>query len=128
MKFLDIVEELQKVKENEGKIIIVRCGAFFVGIGKDALVLSTLLNLKTTCIKRKICKVGIPLNSILKYTELLEQIGHSFIIYDYDKDTKKYSLKYEFKGKPVSEKEKCFDCEKCKYNKQNLNCDNIDIF
>lgn len=79
MKFLNIVERLQKSEEGKDKIIIVRCGAFFVGVGKDAVILSTLLGLRTTCMKIGVCKVGIPINAMLKYIDELERIGHSFL-------------------------------------------------
>lgn len=51
MKFLKVVKELQSKEENKEKIIIVKCGAFFVSIGKDAIILNKLFNLKLTCIK-----------------------------------------------------------------------------
>ena len=38
MKFIDIVEELKRKEENKGKIIIVKCGAFFVAIRKRCYV------------------------------------------------------------------------------------------
>ena len=44
MKYTEIIEKLQK--EEKGKIIIVKCGAFFVSLGKDAVILHKLLGLK----------------------------------------------------------------------------------
>ena len=35
MKFFKEVEKLQNSEEGKSKIIIVKCGAFFVSIGKD---------------------------------------------------------------------------------------------
>lgn len=49
MKFIEKVKKLQK--ENEGTIILVKSGIFFVGIGKDAVLLQELLDLKVTCMK-----------------------------------------------------------------------------
>ena len=80
MKFLEIVKKLQK--ENSGSIVLVRCGAFFVAVGKDAVILSEKLNLKVTCITRRTCKIGIP----IEYIKKLENIGFSFVIYNYSKD------------------------------------------
>lgn len=84
MKFLEIVRNLQK--ENSGSIVLVRCGAFFVSVGKDAVILSEKLNLKVTCITRRTCKIGIPITSIYEYIKKLENIGFSFVIYNYSKD------------------------------------------
>ena len=39
MKFLDAVEEFQKMEENKGKVLLARCGVFMVAIGKDAIFL-----------------------------------------------------------------------------------------
>ena len=36
MKFLEMVEDLQK---RENKIILVKCGIFFMAIGRDAVLL-----------------------------------------------------------------------------------------
>ena len=38
MKYADIIEEIQKKEKN--RIIIVKCGAFFVSLGKDAVILN----------------------------------------------------------------------------------------
>lgn len=51
MNFLKIVEEIQKEEGNKGKLVMVKCGVFFVGIGKDAIALNKILGLKLTCIK-----------------------------------------------------------------------------
>lgn len=40
MSFRKIVERLQNSEENEGFLILVRCGVFFTEIGKDAIILS----------------------------------------------------------------------------------------
>ena len=40
MKFSEIVEKFQNLKENEGKVIFAICGAFMVAIGKDAIFLN----------------------------------------------------------------------------------------
>ena len=128
MSFFRTVEKIQESKEAEGKIVIVRCGAFFVSIGKDAVILSTLLGLNVNCFKLRICKVGMPVNHMMKYIEELEKIGHSFLVYDYEKERKKYILKYSFEGKSVEENAKCFDCEKCEYYKTNARYREMDIF
>lgn len=40
MSFKKIVETLQEAEENEGFLVLIRCGVFFVGIGKDAVILT----------------------------------------------------------------------------------------
>ena len=39
MKFLKMVEALQKEEKNQNKVILVKCGVFFAAIGKDAILL-----------------------------------------------------------------------------------------
>lgn len=54
MKFIDIVEELKRKEENKGKIIIVKCGAFFVAIRKRCYVFTPRDWLKNNMCKTKI--------------------------------------------------------------------------
>ena len=56
MKFLDIVKEIQNLPENEGYLVLVRCGIFFDGIGKDGVILAEEFGINPICIKEKICK------------------------------------------------------------------------
>lgn len=131
MKFLEIVRNLQK--ENSGSIVLVRCGAFFVSVGKDAVILSEKLNLKVTCITRRTCKIGIPITSIYEYIKKLENIGFSFVIYNYSKDEmldngKKYAEAYRFEGESIEKEECCLYCEKCTSYKDNRHFDNITLF
>ena len=115
MKYTELVEKLQKQEKN--RIIMVKCGAFFVALGKDAIILNRLLGLRLNCQKDKLCKVGVPLQSILKYVDELENIGYSFSIYDYSKENKQASLEYNFDGKEITVTENCLDCSKCEgYN------------
>ena len=115
MKYTEIIEKLQK--EEKGKIIIVKCGAFFVSLGKDAVILNKLLGLKITCQKSKLCKVGVPVSSILNYVDSLEKLGYSFNIYSYESKTKEIKLEYTFEGKEIEESRSCLECSKCsRYN------------
>ena len=81
MKFLEMVEDLQKDEKNQNKIILVKCGVFFVAIGKDAILLHEILGLNVTCIKPEICKVGIPISNCIKYTDKLEKVGYGYIYF-----------------------------------------------
>ncbi len=74
MSFYRKLEKLQNSEEAQGKIVIVRCGAFFVSIGKDAVVLSLLLGLNVNCLNIGVCKVGIPVKYMMKYIDELEKI------------------------------------------------------
>ena len=73
MKFLELVKMLKNKEENKNVIVLVKCGAFFIAIGKDAIWLSKVFNLKTTCITNYVCKIGIPINSIYNYIDKLER-------------------------------------------------------
>lgn len=128
MKFANIVEEFQKRKENKGRVILARCGVFMVAIGKDAIFLHKVLKLKVTCLKSGVCRTGIPVSYTLKYADLMEEMGYSYAIYDYDSKNKKFELKYSFDGNPNPETDKCMDCKNCKYYKKQGSFDNIYIF
>ena len=128
MKFVEIVENLQELEENKGKVILARCGVFMVAIGKDAIFLNKVLKLNVTCIKPSICKAGIPVSHTLKYTDLMERMGYSYVIYDYDSKNKKFERKYSFEGINNPETSKCMDCKNCKYYKDHGSFDNIYIF
>ena len=117
MKFAEKIEEI--IAKEKGKVVLVRCGIFFILIGKDALLLNKLYGLKVVCFKKSVCKVGMPVNSVLKYLERLEEDGYSYVMYDYDKETKELVPKYCFdEGKTNPEEESCKNCEECPcYNK-----------
>lgn len=109
MKFIEKVEKLQK--ENEGSIILVKSGIFFVGIGKDAVLLQELLDLKVTCMKPETCKVGFPVKNIEKYIQLLTEKGKSFAIYITKGETTEEI--YRYKGEPTTETRTCLECAQC---------------
>lgn len=125
MKFTDIVLELQKT---EKRIIIARCGVFMTAIGRDAILLNELFGLKLTCLKPGICKVGIPVSYVFKYLDKLEYMGYGYLMYDYDKTTKRNILKYSCEGKENTKKKNCLDCTQCEYNKNKELAGNMDIF
>ena len=85
MKYLELLESLQKSSENQGHIVMMKNGIFFIGIGKDAIILNKLLNLKCVCMKENLCKVGFQTRSIEKYIRELKNLNKSFVIYNYDK-------------------------------------------
>ena len=98
MKFLEKVQNFQNLEENKGKVVFARCGIFMVAIGKDAIFLHKVLKLNVTCMKEGICKAGIPVSHTLKYANLMEEMGYSYVIYDYDSKNKEFKKKYSFSG------------------------------
>lgn len=128
MKFSNTMEEIKNKEENKEKIVLVRCGAFVIAIGNDAILLSKTYGLKLTCFKAQVCKVGIPVTHALKYLELIEKSGYSYVLYDYDKNTKKLIPKYSYKGAKNTEKENNINCKNCAYYIEHNLYNNIDIF
>ncbi len=92
-----MMELLQK--KNQGKIIFCNAGYFYIAIGKDAVLLNNLLELKASCIKPEVCKVGFPINSLEKYTELLIQKRYSYIVYYFDQEKEELQILEDYEGK-----------------------------
>lgn len=128
MKFSERIEEIKNEKENEGKIILVRCGIFVIAIGNDAILLNELYGLKVTCFKENICKVGIPVSFVLKYLELIEEKGYGYVLYDYGKNTKELVKQYNFDGKKNTKKENCKNCKDCINYKGSCQYSNMNIY
>lgn len=93
MSFSNMLEILQE--KNKDRIVLIRLETFYIATGRDALLLHTKLDLKCTCFKNNVCKVGIPVMSINKYIEKLDKIKYAYIIYEYDKE--KTELKEQYK-------------------------------
>lgn len=89
MKYLELVKKLQNEKINDGHIVLIKNGIFFLGVGKDAIILNRLLKLKLICMKENMCKVGFQTRNIEKYIRELKSLNKSFIIYNYNKETQK---------------------------------------
>lgn len=111
MKYLDLVEKLQR--NNQGYIVIIKNGIFFIAVGKDAIVLNKELGLKVTCMKSGMCKVGFLAKTLEKYIKKLEELNKSFIIYTYDKELEQEEQIYKYEGEKVEEKRTCKDCNNC---------------
>ena len=86
-------------KREKGKIIICNLGSFYVAIGKDAIILNNLIGLKISCIKPEICKVGFPISSLEKYTNLLVEKRYSFIVYYFDQEKEELYIFESYEGK-----------------------------
>lgn len=113
MKFASRIEELKNI--NKDRIMLARCGAFIIAIGDDAVLLSQIFGFKLTCFKSQICKIGIPITYILKYLQLLEEKGYSYILYDYKKETKEIVEKWKYEGINKIKIRNEIKCEQCQY-------------
>ena len=112
MSFSTMLEILQE--KNKGKIVLVKLGVFYIATGKDAVLLNNKLDLKCTCFKNNVCKIGIPINALDKYIEELNQIKYSYIIYDYNKENNEL-IEIESKiGKQNKLVDNNINCLKCK--------------
>lgn len=113
MSFGKMVELLQR-KDN-GKIILVNSGSFYIARGRDAVLLHNILNLKVNCMEAEICKIGFPLNSLEKYTQLIEQEQYSYIVYNFDSKLGKLNITKKYNGKKLNtieeEKLNCYICK-----------------
>lgn len=101
-------------QKSKGSIVLVKLGAFYVAVGEDAVILNQKLNLKCTCFKKQICKVGFPINSLEEYIQKLEKQPYSYVIYDYDKQVEELTLIKEKVGRNKKEKAQNINCMKCK--------------
>ena len=75
MAFSNMVEILKE--KEKGTIVFVKLGTFYVAVGEDAVLVHKLLDLKCTCFKMNICKVGFPVIALDKYVEKLNQTKYS---------------------------------------------------
>ena len=108
MSFSSMLEILQAA--NKEKIVLIRLGAFYIATGRDAILLHSKLQLKVTCFKNNICKVGVPVDTLDKYLERLDKTKYSYVVYNYDKEKKELQLIREKEGK------------KNKITGENINC------
>ena len=124
MKFYEFIENLRKL--NPDKIIMIKTGAFFNSVGRDAIILEYTLELKRTCFAKGLCKVGVP---VAHFKENLENIKNrlkeknlGIIIYDEVKDgrykfkDKSYDVILELEGESISETRRNTNCSECENN------------
>ena len=118
MKFYEKVLKLQE--ENKGKIVLVRNGIFYCGIGKDAVLMHDVLGYMPVCFKEKVCKCGIPVNGIEKAIPKMIRSCVGFVIYDYSKEDKSYNKLMELKGKYIDSLDNNIGCSNCWYNQNRV--------
>ncbi|MBO5005681.1 MAG: hypothetical protein J6D03_10800 [Clostridia bacterium] len=121
MKYLDLVKKIQNDKVNDGHIVLIKNGIFFIGIGKDAIILNRLLKLKLICMKENMCKVGFQTRSIEKYIRELKKINKNFVIYNYNRDTQREEEIIRFCGEKIYENKQCLNCKECNNRKETEN-------
>lgn len=85
--------------KDKGYIILANAGNFYIARGKDAVCLNEILGLKLSCLETEICKVGFPINSLEKYTKLIEKRDYSYIVYNYDNAFNKLDIIRRYDGK-----------------------------
>ena len=113
MKFGEMVKILQR--REEGYIVLINSGKFYVARGKDAILLNKELDLKLVCMEKQVCKVGFPKETLEKYMKILKRKRYSYIVYNFDRNLNKLEIitKYEGKIKSLGKEEKR-DCIMCK--------------
>ena len=112
MGFSKMMELLQQ--KNKGKIVFCNTGNFYIAIGKDAVLLNNLIDLKLSCLKQEICKVGFPINALEKYTELIAEKEYSYIVYFFNQEKEELEIIMQYEGKNNNEiKENRINCYTC---------------
>lgn len=105
---------LKILKEKEkGTVVFVKLGTFYVAVGEDAVLMHKKLELKCTCFKMNICKVGFPVVALDKYVEKLNQTKYAYVIYDFDSEKAELTEMMRKKGKNNKETEKSINCLLC---------------
>lgn len=94
--------ELLQIKHRK-TIVLCGLGNFYIARGKDAILLHELANLKLTCLETEICKIGFPISSLEKYTNILEENQFSYVAYYYEKSKKELELIKQYSGKKRNE-------------------------
>ena len=90
-------------QKNKGKIVFCNTGNFYIAIGKDAVLLNNLIDLKLSCLNQEICKVGFPINALEKYTELIAEKEYSYIVYFFNQEKEELEIIMQYEGKNNNE-------------------------
>ena len=93
---MKILEEYNMLKlENEGKIVLMKIGAFYTALGIDAYILSDILKLKLSSFSN-CTKVGIPVNSKLKYINIMQNYDIPYVFVEYGKVIYSFEGNFDF--------------------------------
>lgn len=66
-------------------------------------MLNNLIDLKLSCLKQEICKVGFPINALEKYTELIAEKEYSYIVYFFNQEKEELEIIMQYEGKNNNE-------------------------
>ena len=83
MKKYEMIKKL--MKEEKEKIVLADVGIFYVAVGIDAYILHEIFGLKLNRYAEDKYKVGVPVGSIEKYVDILNDKNIPYVIYKYDK-------------------------------------------
>lgn len=111
MAFSQMLELLKK--KEKGNIVFVKLGTFYIAVGEDAVLIHKKLDLKCTCFKMNICKVGFPVVALEKYVEKLNKTKYAYVIYDFDTEQTELKEIIRKKGKYNKEQERNLNCLMC---------------
>lgn len=82
-KLYDNYLNLKATEEDANNTLyIFKSGIFFIFLDNDARIASKLLNLKLTYLTEDIIKCGFPINSLEKYTNILNKTSYKIKIID----------------------------------------------
>ena len=112
MSFSQMLEILKK--REKGNVVFVRVGTFYIAVGEDAVLMHKKLDLKCTCFKTNICKVGFPILSLDRYVNKLNKSKYGYVIYDLNVDKTELKEIVRKKGKHNKEIDKNINCLLCK--------------
>lgn len=95
-------------------MVFVRIGTFYIAVGEDAVIMHKKLDLKCTCYKTNICKVGFPVIALEKYVDKLNKTKYGYVIYELNLDKTELKEIVRKKGKHNKEIDKNINCLLCK--------------
>ena len=108
-QMLEILKEKEK-----GTIVFVKLGTFYIAVGEDAVLMHKKLELKCTCFKMNICKVGFPVVALEKYVEKLNKTKYAYVIYDFNPEEVELKEIAKKNGKHNKETDRNINCLICK--------------
>ena len=80
---MGLVAEAKRIKEvHPNYLILYKSGAFYKSFGKDAYLLSMLLNYNVRIIDNNVATCGFPLNSIFKVRTKIEEQKINYMVID----------------------------------------------
>lgn len=93
---MKILEEYNLFKlENERKIVLIKIGAFYTALGIDAYILNDILKLKLSDFSNT-KKVGIPVNSRIKYINIMQNYDIPYIFVEDGKVIYSFDGNFDF--------------------------------